>query len=525
MSLSQRVKARFPWFISLTLALPLIGIPSSIASGTPHFGDLITSVSVGDGNAGSSTHFSHDGLTAYVLNFSSRSITVVNTQTYATRTINLPASPDQGFELSNDEQFFFVSDSGASEVYKINTTTGAVVDTITIGFGFNPEGIISTNNGRYLWVNNYANASVDRVDTQNNNSVQDFSISEGSYAFLSSSNRQYLFAIGWTSGSVSKINVSNGQVQNFPVGVNCRAFVTCGAAVVGDKIWISRAGGISIIDQNTGAVTSQITPGVTNNGGFMATSYDGDKVFLADVDNPSLVHVFDVATETITQSISVANQPSYSVAVSPDGSTLWTTYANSASLVSVSYIGTTKPIINTWGSTPSNDSHPVQVSITDPLQHSSIDSSTLSQITVDSTTTISISGKFNELVRNIQVNGSNIAQGSWVQTENSVKFTVPYNFGKLFSIQIFNGSVPILPLQKIILSMPEVRPPGPQLGETTTVPADITPQAPSASPVQTKQAAPSKITQKINSIKCFHSISFRIVKGIEPKCPRGYVKK
>jgi DNA-binding beta-propeller fold protein YncE len=90
------------------------------------------------------------------------SITVINTQTETiTKTfVYSGIYPDLGFVLSNDEQYFYLSDNGgantlgnsASKIYKAVTSTGYIVDTITLESGANPDQIIATNSERYLWV-------------------------------------------------------------------------------------------------------------------------------------------------------------------------------------------------------------------------------------------------------------------------------------------------------------------------------------------------------------------------------------
>ena len=503
-------------------------VPS--ASATSNFGDLVSNIAVGDGNGGASTHFSHDGQTAYVLNYSSNSVSIINTQTFTTRTINLPGSPDQGFELTNDEQFFYFSDSAGSNVYKINVNSGAVVDTITIGNGFNPEGIISTDDGRYLWVNNWSDASVARINTLDN-SVISIPIGEASYSFLISDDRQYLYAIGWGSGLVSKINVSTRQVHTIALNVNCRAFATCPATIVGDKIWVAHAGGIAIVDQSSETITSQITPSVTLNAGFMATSYDGDKVFLADIDTPGVIHVFDVATRSASQITNLANQGTFGVSVSPDGSTLWTTYANSASLVSVNYVGTQKPIINVWGNHNANNSPQIQIQAPDPIQSSTIDTETIFLNTSDTGfMTIFLKGSFKEKIQNIAVNGLNLAQNDWNQTPTSLTIKTLAGDKRNLYIQIFNGSSPLLPIFNVDLSQTSANSESTKqnaIPAVTTFSETSTAQTPSPAKAQPATPTPNtgKAPAKVVSIRCARGKNVKTVKAAKPVCPTGYVKK
>jgi hypothetical protein len=136
-----------------------------------------------------------------------------------------------------------------------------------------------------------------------------------------------------------------------------------------------------------------------------------------------------------------------------------------------------------------------QIPIPDPKQKSSIESSTPTSTSSESETAINVSGVFIEKVVNIQVNGVNLPEGSWVQTPTSIRFTVAKTTSKQLVITLYNGAVPVLQLEpiKVILEASAV--------------------------VSTSKAKPISITcSKLGR----RDIARR---GAAPICPSGYIKR
>ena len=67
----------------------------------------------------------------------------------------------------------------------------------------------------------------------------------------------------------------------------------------------------------------------------------------------------------------------------------------------------------------------------------------------DTATVVKVTGSLLEQVRNIDVNGVLLAQGSWIQTPESITFTAQKTSDKNISVTIYNGAVPILVLSPI----------------------------------------------------------------------------
>lgn len=88
----------------------------------------------------------------------------------------------------------------------------------------------------------------------------------------------------------------------------------------------------------------------------------------------------------------------------------------------------------------------------DPLQDSEITRATAIASEIDSTVTILISGIFREVIRNIDVNGRRISSNSWKQDSSTVSVTVPSSVSEIYEVEIWNGSLPRLEKQSIVVN-------------------------------------------------------------------------
>ena len=137
---------------------------------------------------------------------------------------------------------------------------------------------------------------------------------------------------------------------------------------------------------------------------------------------------------------------------------------------------------------------PVETSIPvpDPIQKSSIISMTPTTAPAGETTTVTITGNFLEKVISIHVDGVVLPTESWIQETSTVSITIPGSIAGTYSIQLYNGSAPVLKEQSFTFT------PLPQ------------------KPV---------ISKKVIYIKCVKSPrSTRIAHGINPVCPAGFTK-
>jgi len=107
-----------------------------------------------------------------------------------------------------------------------------------------------------------------------------------------------------------------------------------------------------------------------------------------------------------------------------------------------------------------------------------------------------VTGSFVEKISSIQINGTGLTAGSWVQTPTTISFTIPGKATGTYSIQIFNGSAPIMAAQLL----------------TVTPVKDL------------PSLAGSK--QKVTYIRCAKpGHGTRVAYGVNPVCPTGYTKR
>jgi hypothetical protein len=138
------------------------------------------------------------------------------------------------------------------------------------------------------------------------------------------------------------------------------------------------------------------------------------------------------------------------------------------------------------------------VEVPDPIQQSKIAALSMSSAVAGTPSPIVISGSFIEKISAIQINGAPLAAGSWSQTATSVSFTMPAKSAGTYEIQLFNGAAPVLKSQSFTFTAPVVA---------------VTP-----TPIPTVKA-------QLSIIKCVKDSRVRRIRGINPTCPDGYVKR
>lgn len=132
------------------------------------------------------------------------------------------------------------------------------------------------------------------------------------------------------------------------------------------------------------------------------------------------------------------------------------------------------------------------IPVPDPVQKSSITSMAPTTAPAGAATTVTITGNFLEKVVSIHVNGVVLPTESWIQETSTVTVTIQGSITGTYSIQLYNGSAPVLKEQSFT----------------------FTPLPPM--PV---------VSKKVIYIKCVKSPrSTRIAHGINPVCPAGFTK-
>jgi hypothetical protein len=89
--------------------------------------------------------------------------------------------------------------------------------------------------------------------------------------------------------------------------------------------------------------------------------------------------------------------------------------------------------------------------VPDPIQMSEITGTSVSSPDAGNNVTITILGKFPQAVRNVDVNDRRISLDSWMQDSSTITFTVPATASGSYAVQIWNGSLPLLQVQTIVI--------------------------------------------------------------------------
>ncbi len=346
----------------------------------PTFGDHLTDIfPISQGGPGcmTTTYFSKNGRTAYILGCQA-TVTVIDTSTHEIlRNLSLfsAESPDgsafasvylsEGFALTSDERFFYLSNSNGNNVFKVDTTTGEVLQTIDLSAAYpdiqNPETcpsdwtkciylnkIILTNNDRYLWVQPVTQSSLLKVDLSDNNSISKIDLNYIPATMALSGDGLNIYTVGIYTTRVDKVNILTGQVSTLtPDGVSGTCDTAgCGLTITHGKIWVSTRTGIFVYEETSGDVVATInnynqSAGVSLNPGYMTSSPDGSRIFLADANAQGVVYVIDGGSYAVLDPIVTSfagGAATLFVAVPPDGTTLWTTYGNTSQVVTVSFL-------------------------------------------------------------------------------------------------------------------------------------------------------------------------------------------
>jgi hypothetical protein len=85
-------------------------------------------------------------------------------------------------------------------------------------------------------------------------------------------------------------------------------------------------------------------------------------------------------------------------------------------------------------------------------QSSEITGISVSAADTNNNVTIVVTGKFIETVLAVDVNGSRVSNGAWKQTSASITLTVPAVASGIYSVGIWNGSLPALHCQTVVVT-------------------------------------------------------------------------
>lgn len=267
---------------------------------------------------------------AVVTNNGLNSVSLVNTETgLLDSTISVGTKP-HGVALTPDGKYAYVTNTQSHNVSVITMATKTVTNTIPVGTL--PEGIVASPDGKYMYVNNRGSNTVSVIDTTTNATVGS-AIAVGTYPsrITITPNGQYLYVANYQSSNVSVISTSSRTVVKTiatsasPLG----AQVSPDGRYVYVTHYISGNGSLSIIDTVTNTVTkSGIVLG--NYPTDIAFAKDGKYAYISNFN--STVHVIDTKTQTVAKIIPLGINPQ-GIVLSPDGTHILAVGDNSVAVL------------------------------------------------------------------------------------------------------------------------------------------------------------------------------------------------
>jgi len=260
---------------------------------------------------------------AYVANYSSGNVSVINT---ATNTLvdTISIGPDiLGIAITPNGQYAYVISQINFNASVINIATNTVVDTISVGAS--PFDIAITPNGLYAYVVNAGSNNVSVIDTSTNTVVDTISVGANPYAIAITPNGLYAYVANYKSNNVSVIDTSTNTVVNtISVGTSP---LNVGITPNGLYAYVVNEGSnnVSVIDTSTNTVVNTISVGTSPVG--IAITPNGLYAYVSNAGSNS-VSVINTSTNTVVATILVGARP-LDIAITPNG--LYAYVANAGS--------------------------------------------------------------------------------------------------------------------------------------------------------------------------------------------------
>jgi len=259
---------------------------------------------------------------AYITNFNSNSVTVINTANNTFKDTVPVGKKPLGIAVSPDGTRVYVTnanygDSGTVSV--IDTARNEVTATVDVGYKHSPSGVAVTPDGKRLFVANRDINGVSVIDTSTNTVIATVPAGINPLGVTVTPNGTKLYVANRYSNNVSVIDTAtNAVTATVKVGLG-----PCGVTVnqAGTKLYVTNceSNAISVIDTSSNTVTATVPVGKWPMG--VGVSPDGTKLYVAN-ERSNNVSIIDTATNTVTATVTVGKSP-YGIAVTPDGTKIY----------------------------------------------------------------------------------------------------------------------------------------------------------------------------------------------------------
>ena len=283
---------------------------------------------VGVGGTPYKVAVSPDGTRAYVTNYGSGTVSVINTSNNQNiATIAVGGSP-VGVAVSSDGTTVYVADNYGSTISVIRSAGNSVTGTASVGLY--PYGVAFSPNGKTAFVANVG-GGVTVIDTATN-STRSYSLDGALYDIAVGPNNTTAYVSDVGNRRVLVLNTATNTYSTIGVGNNPYGLAL---APDGSRLYVVHNvdDTVSVINTATNKVINTIAVG--RSPWSVAVSPDGKTAYVVNQGGNS-VSVIRTSDNTVTATIPVGSRPS-GVAFSPDSKTAYVTNKNdfTVSVISV----------------------------------------------------------------------------------------------------------------------------------------------------------------------------------------------
>lgn len=234
------------------------------------------------GKWSSSVVYNPAGSRAYVANYVSGTVSVINTATQAVAsTITLASGTGtnpSALAVSPDGTRVYTVNPGAKSVSVINTATNKVATTIAVSTS--PWGIAVSPDGTRLYLANPDTNSVSILNTSTNQVTDTITVGSGAVNLAVSPNGSRLYVVNNGDATMSVIDTASKKVVATVAGASGGVVTSPDGAFVYTTNTGLTDGAVLVIDAATNKVTATVPAGVRPTA--LAISRDGTRLYVAD---------------------------------------------------------------------------------------------------------------------------------------------------------------------------------------------------------------------------------------------------
>jgi|ERR1041385_6415075 YVTN family beta-propeller protein len=267
-----------------------------------------------------------DRLKAFVSDAMSGSISVLDTVARTnTATIPVARVPGESAITPDGRRLFVLHQHGTGipnqcPVEVIDTATNVIITTVIIP-GHWAKDILFTPDGRFAYIANFSNNTVDIIDTTTYQ-VTSIPVGGGPRRLCISPAADRVYVTNYNTGSVSAIDTATQQlIATIPVGLSPEgiAITPNGQEVYSGNL---RTDDVSVINTTTLTVVATIHTG--DRPQRVVFSNDGSEAFVTNAGTSNNVSVINTATHAVINTLPVGNNP-FVMLVSQDGTKVYVT--------------------------------------------------------------------------------------------------------------------------------------------------------------------------------------------------------